>query len=366
MITIKEVASVNIDKEEIISDFVTVNGDNVTYTLVPKTGSFLSHLWLGTTSIPVNNRMSNQYTIPYAEGGYKNTALESLVDSVGDDIIIANISDNVFDKSIDGRDFSITIPLTGTWSGLTSGLTATTLYGAYMRTSDYEKKSAGPCGVSTFDTYYSETSEMVTEAVSIGQPKQNGVNPDPESNKYFSGIVYLFSDDIQRPNVPSGSTATTTSWSTSSGVSNPYTNGKLPFNFIDTTEYYKDQPVGIVDLYSGIVKIFNNDLVSAFDFSSATGGTGTTEVTYAPGIADVTYKKVDVNQFWRVSVIAGPGEFTDSNNPTWDPETCGDIVYVTKLPLYDRNGNMVAIAVPNEPIAKNSAGWSVFDFKIFI
>jgi hypothetical protein len=181
-----------------------------------------------------------------------------------------------------------------------------------------------------------------------------GVNP--ESNSYYnSGIVYLFSDDIQEPNVTSATTATTNSWSTGSGVDNPYTLGKkFPFNFTtdEINGYYVDKPVGAVDLLGGVVTIFNQDLVDAFDFTVGTGGTGTTLVTFASSAASTTFKSVDVDQSLNMTLIAGKNEFTTSNNPTWNSTTCDGKIYVTYIDFYDEQGNLVAKGVTDSPLTK--------------
>lgn len=361
--TLKPVTSVTINKEVIVSDYIIASGPNLTYSLISKTGTTLSHLWLaGTIPLPVTPKMEEIYSIPYGDGGLADTAME-VFGQTTDNIIFINLQHPLYNKqAISGHDLKIDIPLDPTWSGLTSGLTTTSIYGSYMRTPKLLEKSAGPCGVSKFDQMHSENSETVTDNIHIGQRKVLGINP-MSGEHYESGIVYLFCDDIQRPNTPSGSTATTTTWSTAHGQSNPYTNGKEPFNYRDSLEYYKDKPVGFCDLYGGFCKIFNPDLVNAFDFSLATGGTGTTQVSFAPGVADFKFKTVEIDNFWGVTVIANPGEFTHSQNPTWENSDCKD-VYITGVALCDNSGQTVAMAIPNEPIKKSENGFFITTFNI--
>ena len=353
---LKAIENVNYSEDTIKGSFNTVSGGDLSFTMAPLTGSSYSHMWMGPLfSVPVNSIMRAPYTVDYSDGGYIRTAMEYLVTDVGDNIIIADISSDVFGMSIDGLDFNITIPLDATATGATSGLSTTTLYGAYMKTPlYYEKSTSGPCSTSVIDNLISEQSIKVTTEISEGLPMVRGVNP--ESNEYFnSGIIYLFSDDIQKPNVTSATTATTNSWSTGNGLDNPYTIGKkFPFNFItdELGGYYVDKPIGAVDLLGGIVTIFNQDIVDAFDFSVGTGGTGTTLVTFASSLANSTFKSVDIEQKLNMTLIAGKNEFTTSNNPTWDLTTCDGKIYVTYIDFYDEQGNLVAKGVTDSPLSK--------------
>jgi len=306
-------------------------------------------------SLPVNNFMSSPYTTPYVDGGLSGTSAEYLVTDVDNNIIIANISNNAFDMAIDGLNFSLTIPLDATYTGATSGLTATTLYSSFLKTPFYDQKSTtGPCACSVMDGLYSEESFLITRELNLGMPEENGINP--ESNSYYnSGIVYLFSDDIKKPNVSATTVSTTNSWSNGFGSDCPYTlYKKFPFNYMDDTlnGYYRDQPVGAVDLYGGIVTIFNKDLVNAFDFSLSTGGTISSGATFPSSVANSTFRTLDVEMSINTTLIAGKNEFNYSNNPTWNPVTCGDKIYITYIELYDSAGKLVGMCVPQNPIEK--------------
>jgi len=365
---LKPIESVTYSEEIIKSNFTTISGDELSFLLVPFSGNSYSHLWMGPLfSVPVNDKMKDPFTTSYLDGGYSGTSLEYLVTNVGDNIIVGNISNSVYDMSIDGLNFSVTIPLNSSYTGITSGLTTTTLYGAYAKTPLYDKKNTvGPCACSVMDNMYSEEFSVVTREINQGLPYNEGVNP--ESNMpYNSGIVYLFSDDIRKPNVSATTITTTNSWATGFGNDCPYTlNKKFPFNY--TTDsingYYMDQPVGAVDLLGGIITIFNEDLVNAFNFGASTGGTSTSGATFPTSAVTSTFKSIDLQQSLNMTLIAGKNEFITSTNPTWDPLVCVNKTYVTYLEIYDETGQLVAKGVADSPLEKTNSSMLVLDVQL--
>jgi hypothetical protein len=353
---LKKVENVTYNEEFVRGNYNTISGGDLSFLLVPKTGSTYSHLWMGPLfSLPVNDFMANPYGISYADGGLSGTSSEFLVTNVGDNIIIGDIGESAYDMAIDGLNFSLTIPLNSSYTGITSGLSTTTLYSSFMKTQYYDQKSTtGPCACSVMDGLYSEQSSVVTTQINQGMPEEEGINP--ESNGYYnSGLVYLFSDDIRKPNVSATTVVTTNSWANGFGNDCPYTlYKKFPFNYMDDTlnGYYRDQPVGVVDLYGGIITIFNEDLVNAFDFSTSSGGTSTSGATFPVSAASSTFRTLDVEMSINTTLIAGKNEFNFSNNPTWNPVTCGNKIYITYFELYDSAGKLVGMGVPQNPIEK--------------
>lgn len=353
---VKEVGDVTYSEKIVRSDIETVNGSSLITFLVDKEGTTQSHLWMGPLfNMPVTERMSEPYTKSFQDGGYKGTALEYLVTDTTDQIVVIDINKDSFESGIDGLHFKITLPLDPTSTGATSGLTTTELYGAYMKTPLYEKKNtSGPCSTNVLDNLLSEESTDVTDKVNIGLDRQPGINPE-SSGYYNSGVLYLFCDDIRRPNIPSDTTGTTNSWSTGFGMGAPYTlNKKFPFNFRsdERNGYYVDQPVGVVDLLGGKVIIFNKDLVDSLNFGLVGGGDPTEGVTFSGEALKLEYRSYNVAQGWNMTLIAGKNEFNVSNNPTWNPNTCGDKVYITYIDFYDDQGNLVAKGVTDTPLSK--------------
>jgi hypothetical protein len=366
---LKEVGPVTYTEDVVKGNLTTIGDNELTFFLSPKTGTSYSHLWVGPLfSLPVNSIMEDPYTTTYADGGYSDTALGYLVNNVSNNIIVADISSNAYDIGINGLNFKIDIPLDPTYSGTSfSGLNTTTLYGAYMKTPLYDKpNNTGPCSCSIMDNLMSEQSSVVTTEVKQGLPEQSGINP--ESNSYYgSGIVYLFCDDIQRPNISASTATTLNSWSTGFGFDCPYTFGaKYPFNFMDdiTQGYYKDVPVGAVDLLGGKVTIFNEDLVNAFDFTLATSGDSTSGATFPISAASATFASYDVEYGLNMTLIASKNEFTTSDNPTFNTQNCGDKVWVTYINLYDSKGNLVGVAPMESPTAKRFNQTLVLDLGL--
>jgi hypothetical protein len=355
---LKPIDSINYTEEIVKSTLKTVSGDNLQFILSPKTGSTYSHLWMGPLfSLPVNDRMEEEFITPYVDGGLSGTALEYLVREVGDNVIIADIDKDSFESGIDGLNFKLDIPLDPAYSGTSfSGLSTTSLYGSYMKTELYDKKNTvGPCSCSVMDTLLSENSQKVTTEIDQGLAFQNGVNPQDSNSYYSSGLVYLFSDDVKKPNISASTVSTTNSWATGFGNECPYTvNRKFPFNL--TTDlvngYFYDQPVGVVDLLGGKVTIFNKDLVDGFNFSGATGGTSTTGATFPVSAASTNFISYDVEQGLDMTLIAGKNEFDTSTNPTYDPQACDGKIYITYVDFYDSQGRLVAKGVTETPLSK--------------
>lgn len=369
---LKEISSVTYRETIDKGNLDIVSGDNLNFILSNITGNTYSHLWMGPIfSVPCTDTMKEPFTVSYLNGGYSGTSLEYLVTDVEDNIIIADISRGSFDTGIDGLNFKLTIPLDSTYTGSTtlSGLSTTTLYGSYMKTYLYDQKATnGPCALSVLDGLYSEESSVVTREINEGLPYNEGVNPEP-NGYYNSGLVYLFCDDIKKPNVSATTVTTTNSWSTGFGNEGPYTlYKKFPFNYMtnELEGLYMDQPVGAVDLLGGNVTIFNKDLVNAFDFSVATGGTSTSGATFSSTDANVTFKSLSLSQKLDITLIAGKNEFVTSSNPTWDPTTCNGKIYITHFELYDESGQVVAVGEAKEPILKESSDLIVIETSIGI
>ena len=201
---LKPIDSVNYTETIVKSTLNTITGDDLSFILSPFSGTSYSNLWMGPLfSVPVNQTMKRDYNTLYLEGGWSGTALEYLVKDVGTNVIIGDISKTSFETAIDGLNFNVKIPLDSSYTGATfTGLSTTTLYGSYMKTELYNQKSTtGPRSCSIMDGLLSENSGKVTIDVNQGLPFQNGINPKDSSDNYQSGIIYLFSDDVRKPNV---------------------------------------------------------------------------------------------------------------------------------------------------------------------
>ena len=118
---IKPIDSISYTEEVVKGNLKTVSGSNLEFILSPKTGTTYSHLWLGPLfSLPVNDKMEEEFITPYVDGGLSGTALEYLVKEVGENVIIADISKDSFESGIDGLNFKLDIPLDPLIVGLVS------------------------------------------------------------------------------------------------------------------------------------------------------------------------------------------------------------------------------------------------------
>lgn len=165
---------------------------------------------------------------------------------------------------------------------------------------------------------------------------------------------------------------------------------KQPAKFIDPNRNLViDQPVGILYLDKGFAVITDPTLVSnfAYDYSGATssgydsiedgqqytGDTNFTQIYFNdPTKANAIYNSIYTEFIQSVTCIAEPNEFYISNNPTFievygengENNINNDPVYITEVGLYNKYGELIAIAKTSEPIPKDKFNIAAFNIKL--
>jgi hypothetical protein len=307
-----------------------------------------SHDW---TNLGIYSKSDvEKYNITYANGGLSDTILNGIYDAYyTSGLLVCNISNSAFRASI-SPNMKITIPLSGGTGGL-SGLTTTDLYTAFISQNDsLESDGSGVCSTYEVDALESESYGPATYEIGLGYTNDGINNPGPNTNgRYESGKMFLFSNDIYL----SGNTGTTfdTGWS----AINKHTHGDGELaTFTGPT---RNLAVGIVSLDTGILTIWNEDIVDAFDTSVATGGTITSGLTFNTSDCSAYIRDRDTSSSVEINTILEPGQYVNSSNSSvLDAKergiSCDNIVSITRICFYDEYGILTATGGLSESLVK--------------
>jgi hypothetical protein len=363
-------------KTDISSTYTIGIGNELTYyKLYPSndinySNSSLSHLWtyVGVTDETQYN-LKNQL---YNNGGLLNTSFEKILDAwstTGGVGIVVN-NDN-YRTQVYGQNIAIKIPLNSAYTGMTSGLTAVTLYSSFIYSPDnLNKNPYSLCSGVRVDGFRSEPNYGTTGYIPMGWKYLPGKNPDvsPESEykEFDSGIVFLVTDSVT--NTFTGSTGSSISWGHLWNQENKYSKGARTINWnLGSTQIpnFYDRVVGAVFLNSGFVFIWEPEITQAIDWStingdptSLTGGTFTSGQTFFNG-ADL-----DMASVINVKIVADGSTWKASTNPTYigTGKDCG--IAMTTINLYDQNGECLAVVKPNESMVKEDGQYMIFDLSL--
>lgn len=348
------------------SAFHTVNGSGLSYSLCDRT--------VGTEK-NTNYFMSFNMPIEYnslASGSTLALSSPELFQLNVDKMVIIPIPREEYNELIDGRSVTFTVP-----------------------------QFSGASAVSA--------KTIVSSTYSTLQKKDNDI-------LLGNNIAFLFSDNINLPysgNSNGGTTIHTgnTTWNTTSFANRPaavpYTDlsagadintDKRPFNSVkfavpvtstyptNTNQGYNyDIPVGFIALDKGYLVITHPDIVNNIPWTSGhnlysnTSNAGATSATTNIYFTSTTISETsftDINIAYKTSVvcIGMPGEFYFTNNPSWDLNKNAqefnngtnnfDSIYVTEIGLYNRIGEMIAVAKLSEPLEKNYTNLLTFNLSI--
>ena len=259
--------------------------------------------------LPITAREFNAYTgLTSNQGGYSDTAFSGLAQS---SILVIGIDVSEYSELIDGK----TIKLE-----LETPLSAYTIYGTY--------ESKGK-------SLTSEDAAVVDSSLNIA--------------RFGPNRTMLFSDEISRPNGGDASK----SWATGYAQTKPYSNNyKQLYNVKSDVSGIRlaDTPVGIAYLDKGFLVITEPSIVNSFD-PLYSGATGTT----------VTFNTVRNKVSQSITCIAGRGEFSVSNNPTWGP---GDVPRITEVGIFDSTNTLIAIGKLNKTYEKPADDFVAFNVTI--
>jgi len=316
------------------------------------------------------NKYNSLWSMFNLNGGMISTVWESILDAYNTNgMVMFEVSDQNFRKSINGQNIEIKIPLSGgTFTGTTS---ATTLYSSYIDTESLKVKSTNSvCDPYKIDMAYSEPNRMFTNDFGIGYVYQIGTNPlcgpghdnDCNGDEYDSGLTLLMSNDWS----PWSGSSTAKTWSDGYNVVNKYTKEVAPL--ITPNGPNRDVAAGALFNNSGLGFIWAESFVNNFDWSGGTGGTGTTMVTFVPSEAYLNASDIDTSTKLQIDLIMSPGDFNTSLNQSYieDSITNGsncDVAYNT-ITLNDSQGRCLVVAKSSEPIVKIKNDYSIVTVDI--
>ena len=233
----------------------------------------------------------------YTQGGFSDTALSGFNQ---DKILVIAIPNTSYGEEIDGKNIGINITTTAS------------TYNVY-------------------GTYQNVNQLLPSQDVKLSEDT-------PTSKKIGDNIVFLFSDEVKKPN-----NVSTKSWATGNNKVKPFSlNKKELFNIKNATNVVGDTAVGIAYLDKGFIVITEPNIVNDMDLGAASTTSSATTVSYSHYSTEI---------FQSINVFAGRNEFNTSNNPTFES---GDTVRISEVGLYDAGGNLVAIGKPDRHIVKRS------------
>jgi hypothetical protein len=290
-----------------------------------------------------SNSDIQKYNITYSNGGLKETMIEKIYEAYNTTgLFVCSLDKTTFRASL-APNMRIKIPITG-GTGTLSGLSSTELYTGFINQNDsLTPNGSGPCPVYTVDTLLSETYVPATYGAGIGYDGDGTSSP--------SGFMYLFSKDIYL----SGNTGTTfdVGWSGNSRYT--FCGSELvTFNGPE-----RNVAVGIVKIDTGVITLFDPNIVASFNTSVATGGTTTSGLTFSTNDSTAWIRDIDESTALEITTILGAQEYTESlNKSRLDAEKqgidCKGQVSVTRMCFYGPNGQLTATAGLSDALVKRN------------
>lgn len=244
-----------------------------------------------------------------ANGGFSDTALATLNN---DESLILSIESTQFGELIDGKSIKLDLE--------TVTNTTYTIYGTFQN------------NLTPKETQDGKLKEVTNKSAMISE-----------------NIIFLFSDEIKKPNGDA-----TKTWSTGFAKTKPYSvNRKELFNLTDNvaTSTVKDECVGICYLDKGIIVITHPTIVNDYDVTDITASS-----------ASVVINSVVTKISQDVTCIVGRGEFISSTNKTFN----NDEIRVSEVGIYDINNKLIALAKPNQHMIIGNSEFLAIGVKISV
>jgi len=241
--------------------------------------------------LPITVSENMKYSsVTNVNGGYSDTVFSDLKT---DEVLLINVHGDNYGELINGKHFKMEIKI---------GDVTYILYSSFQKTLIQSTIQ---------DANFKETSN---KANSIG-----------------SNIVFLFSDDIQKPNNDSNK-----SWATGYNMIKPFSQRNKEFFNLTSNQslnLIKDKMVGYILLDKGIVVITEQKMVRDFNKD-----TDNVQITLSDLYTEVAQD---------ITCIVNRGEFGISTNSTYSE---GDVLRISEVGLYDGDDKLVAFGKINKQI----------------
>lgn len=259
-----------------------------------------------TFGLPITNQEKTLYTsIIDTYGGFADTALSNLNQ---DKVLVISINSDKYGELIDGRVLKIEMTVSGA---------PYTIYSTYQK---------------------SLTPLTIQDAKTIENSQKSKIIGD--------NIVFLFSDEIKRPN-----NNLFKSWATGFNTVKPFSaNNKELFNLVTNTSNnsYADKAIGVAYLDKGLIVITEPEIVNNIQIDD--------EVT-------ITLDSLIHEVSQDITCVVNRGEFSRSLNTTY---SAGDPIRISEVGLYDNQGNLMALAKTNKHVILGANQFLAIGVKISI
>ena len=320
----------------------TASGSSLSYITISKsaTTSEFTNLFQS-LSLPLNSKQIYNFTTRLTvDQGWADTSFTSLGAS---NVLLAVIDNDSFGEMVNGQSIKMTLPV---YTGYTTGGT--------------------PTGVTTYTLYSTFPKAKQNNAVLDFQYKDTSIYPQALFGNQIN-VVYLVSDDIQRPN-----NDPTKSWSTGYDSYKPFSQGDketINVQSVTSTGINADKVVGVVYLDKGIIAITDTTIVD----NIATNYSGDPETntindslglySYTGGSYNTVIDSIQNDLVQDVLCIAGRSQFYSTQNKTF---TINDNVRISEIALTDSRGNILAIGKTDKHVIKTKNDIIMFNVQIVI
>ena len=286
---------------------ITLTGNSLSQQFIYKSNTVLSSGNLFRSfGLPLSASENSLFnTVTNANGGASDTALKVLNQ---DSAFVIGIDNTQYGEIIDGKTIKVNLNTSGS---------SFTIYGTYQKS------------LTTNETQDVRLTESSNKANLIG-----------------TNVVFLFSDEIKRPN-----NNLSKSWSTGYLLTKPFSVGlKEQFNLTanPTAGINMDTPVGVAYLDKGFIVITNPFIIGSLDLTLS---------------ASVTFDTYSTEITQDITCVVNRGEFIASNNPTY---SAGDLIRVSEVGLHDTGGNLIAIGKADRHITIGTNQFMALGIKISI
>lgn len=366
-----ETNSTDYEKKLVNQGFNTLTNTKLKFTFADRTDltSRPQANLFASFNLPITEDQQSKFLV---NGDYYVTAFQYFNK---DKIIVVEIPKSEYGELIDGKTIKLTIPY------LSGGTQSATLYSTFFT----NIKSAVVQGDVLNELLVPDSSNPGVTNTTLSDTKEESEEFGARvlsQNGFNSNVAYLYSDLIATPK-----TAGKTTWANSNYKFTPTgSTSKATAIYSATALSGVDVPVGIAYLDKGFIVITDEFLVNNFAYNlgissgydsiasgtTYTGGQEFTQIYFTGSTASCEFRSYSTEYIQNVICLALPGEFYESNNPTWQEAFADELddenkpVYITEIGLYNDFEELIAIAKLPEPIRKTKSSLTQFNIQIKI
>lgn len=334
----------------------TLTGDDVKMVLASRTEDIFddNKTMFGNMFSTLNLPCTTDGIAEFLYGESSRTAFQYLNN---ENALIIEIPKNTYGELIDGKTIRLRLELE---NGQMISIYSTFFENPILDTNGHQIYSDPNLASQLFGNKYREDEVL---------PGQHGLATQLKG--FNSNVAYLFTDYIKRPRNSNNNT-----WASNGTYFRTQTN--VPSGKVADKFYAKfsgaemDTPVGIAYLDKGFLVITNQTILDNLKVAKVTVGVPGTEIVGTNNYAleqfyynstTLDFSSFSTEFIQHAVCVCLPNEFYQTENPTYDQKS-ERAVAVTEIGLYNSAYELIAIAKPSFPIAKDR--FSVLSFNINI